>query len=205
MGGHPGFPHGMPPPPGMPGYYGEDDGAENDEDEDEDEGAMDEEDEDVDMEMPLDQESAEKAMRHMIYTQLFTEGFEGGQASAVDLLLKEVVGCECIWDYSVSVVFKLIFLLDMQQLYLSTQEYGTQAGRATPSAQDFVAACNEMGITPKMLKPSLQFERTAPHTKAIGTELPAKLKLKKRKNRKRRRGREYYPFFDTSKSHPYDQ
>jgi hypothetical protein len=94
MPGHPGFPHGMPPPQGMPGYYGEDGGAENDDDEEEDEGAMDEEDEDVDMEMPLDQESAEKAMKHMIYTTLFTEGFEGGQASAVDLLMKEVVGCE---------------------------------------------------------------------------------------------------------------
>lgn len=94
MGGHQGFPHGMPPSQGMQGYYAEDDGGENDEDEDEDEAGMDEEDEDIDMEMPLDQESAEKAMKHMIYTQLFTEGFSGGQAGAVDLLLKEVVGCE---------------------------------------------------------------------------------------------------------------
>lgn len=168
MGGHPPFPHGLPSSQGVPGYYAEDGGAENDEDEDEDEGAMDEEDEDVDMEMPLDQESAEKAMKHMIYTQLFTEGFDGGQASAVDLLLKEVVGY-------------------MQQLYLATQEYGHQAGRAVPSAHDFVAACDEMGITPKMLKPNLQFERAAPLRKAASTDALAKIKLKKRKNRKRRR------------------
>ncbi|PVF98068.1 hypothetical protein CPB86DRAFT_785231 [Serendipita vermifera] len=85
------------------------------------------------MEMPLDQQSAEKAMKHMIYTQLFMEGFDGAQASAVDLLFKEVVGY-------------------MQSLYQSTQEYGVQAGRSAPNAQDFVAACAERGITPKTLK-----------------------------------------------------
>jgi len=93
MPGHPGFSHNMPPPQGMPPYYGEDGGAENDEDEEEDEAAMDE-DEDIDLEMPLDQESAEKAMKHMIYTILFTEGFDSGHAAAIELLLKEVVGCK---------------------------------------------------------------------------------------------------------------
>ena len=42
----------------------------------------------------------------------------------------------------------------MQNLYLSTQEYGAQAGRSAPGVQDFVAACDEMGIKPDMLKPS---------------------------------------------------
>jgi hypothetical protein len=84
--GHYGF-----PPQGVPGYYMEDHTQDDDDaglEEDEDE-------EDVDMEMPLDQQSAEKAMKHMIYTKLFMEGFDSAQASAVDLLFKEVVGCEC--------------------------------------------------------------------------------------------------------------
>jgi len=76
----------------------------------------------------------------------------------------------------------------MQQLYLSTQEYGVQAGRATPSAQDFVAACDELGITPKMLKPTRHFERTAPQKKSASADMTAL--RKKRKNRRRKRARE---------------
>lgn len=81
---HPG---GYAPPGGIPGYFMEDMQQE------EDDGPMDEDDE-VDMEMPLDQQSAEKALKHMIYTQLYMEGFDGGQASAVEHLLHEVVACE---------------------------------------------------------------------------------------------------------------
>lgn len=89
---HPGFmqhPHayGMPAPQSMHAYGMEEAAA------DDEEAAM-EEDEDIDMEMPLDKDSAEKAMKHMIYTQLYQEGFDGARASAVDVLLKEVIGCE---------------------------------------------------------------------------------------------------------------
>jgi transcription initiation factor TFIID subunit 8 len=73
----------------------------------------------------------------------------------------------------------------MQQLYLSTQEYGAQAGRATPSAQDFVAACDEMGIAPKMLKPNRHFERTAPLKNPASVDVTAA--RRKRKNRRRKR------------------
>lgn len=88
MAGTPGA-YGMPVTPGMQGYYMDDGGAGDDDGAEEEE-----EEEDVDMEMPLDEQSAEKALKHMIYSQLFMEGFDGGQASAVNALLKEVVGCQ---------------------------------------------------------------------------------------------------------------
>lgn len=74
------------PPPAITGFYMDDMAQE------EDDVGMDED--EVDMEMPLDQHSAEQALKHMVFTQLFLEGFDGGQASAVNLLLNETVGCE---------------------------------------------------------------------------------------------------------------
>lgn len=102
---------GMPVAPGMSGYYMDTGDAGDDEGIDEDE-----EEEDVDMEMPLDQQSAEKALKHMIYSQLYLEGFDGAKASAVNLLLKEVVGCKCTSELEYSIFRHLypfhLFLLN---------------------------------------------------------------------------------------------
>lgn len=162
QGGHPVF--GMP---GAQGYYRDaDDGSQDEEDE---EAAMMEDEEEVDEEMPLDQQSAEKAMKHMIYTQLFLEGFDGGRESAVNRLLHEIVAF-------------------MQKLYQATQEYGSAAGRSAPSAQDFVAACADLGITPEMLKP-----KRKPGSSNLKKDKKAEHSAGKPKRRRRKRRTNFDP------------
>jgi hypothetical protein len=110
----PAYPYPFAPPPGFmqPGVYGITapqtmQNYQMDEGPMEDDDAALEEDEDVDMEMPLDQQSAERALKHMIYTQLYQQGFDGGRASAVDALLKEVVGCKQAFIRSFCILMRL--------------------------------------------------------------------------------------------------
>ncbi|KAG8778310.1 hypothetical protein FRC15_010878, partial [Serendipita sp. 397] len=73
----------------------------------------------------------------------------------------------------------------MQDLYLTVQNYGAQAGRSAPNAQDFVVACEELGITPHMLKPKRRPGAEA-IAKASKAERSAPAQKPKRRRRKKR-------------------
>ncbi|KAG8810811.1 hypothetical protein FRC19_004305 [Serendipita sp. 401] len=79
----------------------------------------------------------------------------------------------------------MYFHLDMQDLYLTVQNYGAQAGRSAPNAQDFVVACEELGITPHMLKPKRRPGAEA-IAKASKAERSAPAQKPKRRRRKKR-------------------
>jgi hypothetical protein len=72
----------------------------------------------------------------------------------------------------------------MQSLYQATQEYGAQAGRSAPNAQDFVAACEERGITPK----SLKSKRVPIAPENIKTEGAGHAESAPRRRKRKRRG-----------------